>query len=172
MRHRPAPSLVGCRRRSVIGSLDGRRNSVVVLTALIALLTMHGLTTDHGMSMPSMSGTTGPALTSMTQGSTDPHHGMPSVLASTASQLQGSVIASSVAAAHQLDHAGGLCVAILGLLLLWFRVRVRVRVRTRRRQLLPGSFATTSDGRAIQARAGQLLPRLRPSLVTLGISRT
>jgi len=57
MRRPPEPSLAARYRRSVIaypGWLRLQRNSVVVITSLIALLTMHRLTTDHGMSMPSM----------------------------------------------------------------------------------------------------------------------
>jgi hypothetical protein len=88
-------------------------HSVVVLTALIAVLAMHGLTSDHAMGMRSMRATTGPAVTSTMPRATDPHHAMSSVLTAAACQLRGSVVASSVsAAADQMGHAGGMCVGI------------------------------------------------------------
>lgn len=129
---------------------------MVVLTVLVALLTMHGLTSDHAMGMPGLRGTA------------DPHREMTSSgPTAAASQLQGSAITSSMATTEQQGHSGGMCVAVLGIgLLLW------LRVRTRRRQLHVVSFASTCGLRSIQARAAPLLPRLRPSLVTLGISRT
>ena len=54
MRRPPESPLASRYRRDVIVHADRRRwhhQSVVVLTALIALLTMHGLTTDHGIGM-------------------------------------------------------------------------------------------------------------------------
>lgn len=163
----PGPRLAASYRRDVIVHPDWRRchrNSVVVLTALIAVLAMHGLTSDHGMGMPSMRVTAGPAM----HGGSDPHHVMSSVLTAAASQLRGSVVASSVsAAADQLGHAGGVCVGILGIaLLLW------LLARSRRSQHLPASFRRRLAARAIQSRAGPLPPLLCPSLVRLGISRT
>jgi len=157
-------------RRDVIVHPDWRRwhrNSVVVLTALIAVLAMHGLTSDHGVGMPSMRATTGPAVTSTMPRDTDPHHAMSSVLTAAASQLRGSVVASVSAAADQLGHAAGMCVGILGIALL-----LLLLVRSRRRRHLSVAFGRPAVARAILARAGPLPQLLCPSPVRLGISRT
>jgi len=172
MRRPPESPLASRYRRDVIVHADRRRwhhQSVVVLTALIALLTMHGLTTDHGigMGMGSTGSTTSLAATPTMHGSMDTQHAMPSALTAAASQLQGSVVASSVAAVDHLGHAGGMCVGILGIgLLLW------LLARSRRSRDLPASFGRSVAARAIRARAGPLPPPLCPSLVELGISRT
>lgn len=146
------------------------RNSVVVLTALIAVLAMHGLTSDHGMGMPRMRVTAGPVMASSVHGVTDPHDVMSAIPAALANQLDSVAAAGSAVAAADahMGHAAGMCVGILGIaLLLCLIARSR---RNSRHRVVP--FAFTSAARAIQARAGPLPPLLRPSLVKLGISRT
>ena len=168
---RRRPQWLGRRYRQGVSVRADRRwhhHSTVVLTALIALLTMHGLTTDHGIGigMGSMRSTTSLAAASTIPGSTDPQPSMPSALTAV-TQLRGSIVASSVAAVRQLGHTGGMCVGILGIgLLLW------LLARSRRRRFLPASFGRTLRARVSQARAGPLPPPVCPSLVKLGISRT
>lgn len=130
------------------------RNSVVVLTALIVVLAMHGLTSDHGMGMPGMAGMGITAQPTMTATRTNP------VGETTAA-------AAAVSADTHSGHPGGMCVGILGIALLLWLIG-----RSRRRQLRTLFFAFRSAVRARQARAGPLPPLSRPSLVKLGISRT
>lgn len=166
---RRRPQWLGRRYRQGVSVRADRRwhhHSTVVLTALIALLTMHGLTTDHGIGMGSMRSTTSLAAALTIPGSTDPQPGMPSALTAV-TQLRGSIVASSVAAVRQFGHTGGMCVGILGIgLLLW------LLARSRRRRFLPASFGRTLQARVSQARVGPLPPPVCPSLVKLGISRT
>lgn len=143
------------------------RDSVVVLTAVVAVLAMHGLTSEHGMGMPGPHTTAAPSLTSTTTGDADAHHAMSTVPVPVASAVTAVVASTLSVAGDNLGHAGGMCVGVLGIgRLLW------LLARSRRNRLAAMRPARTSAVRMVQARAGPQRPLLRPSLVKLCISRT
>jgi len=142
-------------------SLQGlHRNSAVVVTALIALLAMHGLSSDHAMGVP------GGHMTTTVAHAVGPEQ--ENVSGSTMSEQMTTAMTAAVASmSDQMGHAGGMCVGILGAgLLLWLLARAA------RHRLGTFSAALCQAVRTFPARDGPPTARLCPSLVQLCILRT
>lgn len=146
---------------TVARSLRGlRSNSVVIMTALVALLAMHGLSSDHAMGVPSVH------MTMASGHAVDHEQG-----SVTAPVTMGSEMTTAtpvvVSMTHQMGHAGGMCVGILGAaLLLW------LFVRSAGHRLSAFGTALCLLVRTFPARDGPPTGRLCPSPVQLCILRT
>jgi len=144
------------------------RNSVVILTALVALLGMHGLSSDHATGVPGgHMGTSMAALSPSTAGHVSTQRPERSMAGSLEHSVSTTVTAAVASASDQMGRAGGMCVGILGMaLLLWLLARALSW------RLIIGSVTPTRVGVTFLARDGPPTARLRPSLVQLCILRT
>jgi hypothetical protein len=151
-------------------SLQGlHRNSVVIFTALIALLAMHGLSSDHAMGVPGGGHmeTAMEVSSSAAPGHVVTHQPNRSLAVLLEQSVRFAVTAMVASASEQMGHAGGMCVAILGVaLLLWLLVRAL------RRRLVISSVTRVRAGVTFLARGQPPTARLCPSLVQLCILRT
>jgi len=150
-------------------SLQGlHRNAVVIMTALVALLSMHGLSSDHAMGVPSgHMGTAMGASSSATAGHVSTQQPERSTAVSLAEHMSTTVTVTVASASNQMGHAGGMCVGILGVaLLLWLLSRVLSR------RLVISSVTRARVGVTFLVRDGPPTARLCPSLVRLCILRT
>lgn len=149
-------------------SLQGlHRNGVVILTALVALLGMHGLSSDHDMGVPGGHMGTAMQASSATAGHVSAQRPERSMAGSLELSVSGAVTAAVASVRDQMGRAGGMCVGILGVaLLLWLLARALSR------RLVIGCVTPTRVGVTFLARDGPPTARLCPSLVQLCILRT
>lgn len=152
-------------------SLKGlHRNSVVILMALIALLAMHGLSSDHAMGVPGgghLGSAAMEASSSLIPGHVSTHQPNGSLAVLLEQSLSGAVRAMVASASEQMGRAGGMCVGILGVaLLLWLLARALSR------RLVISRVAQVGVGVPFLARGRPPTARLCPSLVQLCILRT
>lgn len=148
-------------------SLQGlHRNVVVIVTALIALLAMHGLSSDHAMGVPG--GHMGTAMMApATSDHADATQRGTTMAVSMVQQMDPAFMVLVSSSSDPTGHVGGMCVGILGVaLLLWLLGRALSR------HVLSRSMNRARSALALLVRDGPPTARLCPSLVQLCILRT
>lgn len=153
---------------SVSRSLQGlHRNIVVIVTALIALVAMHGLSSDHAIGVPTDHSMTSMEASSSPVGELAAAQRKGVEASPMAAQMAAAVTTTVASMSDQMGHASGMCVGILdAAVLLW------LLGRSARRRLATMSVAVFEAVRVIPARDGPPTAIFCPSLVQLCILRT
>lgn len=85
------------------------RNGVVIMTALVAVRAMHGLSSDHDMGVPGGHMGTAMQASSATAGHVSAQQPDRSMAGSLELSVSGAVTAAVASVRDQMGHAGGMC---------------------------------------------------------------